>query len=140
MYHIKPFTLPGRYSSVVECGLVHQEITGLIPVRAYAQVSVSCPGGSWSVSLSPSPFISLKINKKILKKTKPLLIVRLGFNRVGVSTALLPMRLNICASIGHWQLCVYVTPPLHRSFLHCSAKAITLRILIILLYRCKYFS
>lgn len=46
--------------------------------------------------LSPSPFVSLKINKEILKKTKPLLIVRLGFQRVGVSTALLPMRLNIC--------------------------------------------
>lgn len=39
-YHIEPVSLPGRCSSVVECGLVHQEITGLVPVRPYAQVSV----------------------------------------------------------------------------------------------------
>lgn len=56
-FPIEPSTLPGRCSSVVERGLVHQEITGLIPVRPYAQVSASCPGGSWSMFLSPSPLM-----------------------------------------------------------------------------------
>lgn len=48
-----------------------------------------------------------------------------------MSTALLPMRLNIC----DWPFAiVYMTPPLHHSFFHCLAKAITLRLLIILCY------
>lgn len=42
-----------------------------------------------------------------------------------MSSALLPVRLDVC---------VRVTPPLPRSFLHCWTKAVTFRMLIILGY------